>query len=204
MNISDFRKKIDRMAGRRDQIESNLKKASDEVVRLKQEVVYSEDAQRRIQLVAKQTQEQLEFRVSAPVSAALAGVWDDPYEFLLKFVERRGQTEADLVFKRDGTEYKNLIFSGGGGPVDVAAFGLQIAAWSMGGTRPFLLLDEPLKWLKSKNRILEERGAMMMGEISKELGLQMLMISHIPEQQRGSDRVFRFTLKQGVTQVEVL
>ena len=204
MNIIDFRKKIDRLQGSKDRIKLDLKKASDEVIRLKQEVIYSEDAQRRIQLVAKQTQGQLEYRVSAPVSAALAGVWDDPYEFLLKFVERRGQTEADLVFKRDGTEYKDLMFSGGGGPVDVAAFGLQIAAWSMGGTRPFLLADEPLKWLKSKNRVLEERGAMMMGEISKELELQMLMISHIPEQQRGSDRVFRFTLKKGITQVEVL
>ena len=205
MKISDFREKIDKMKGRRDQVQSDLEKAQVDVIRWTQDVKDSEDAQRIIQYVAKQTQQQLEFRVSAPVSAALAGIWDNPYEFALRFVEKRGQTEANLIFSRAGVEYKDLIFSGGGGEVDAAAFGLQIAAWSMGKTRPFLLCDEPLKFLKSRNGVYEERGAMMIKEISKELGLQILMISHIPQQQKGSDRVFDLKLNNdGVTQVKIL
>jgi len=43
----------------------------------------------------------------------------------------------------------------------------------------------------------------MIREIAHELGLQILMISHIPEQQEGSDKVFRLSMdKKGVTKTE--
>lgn len=205
MHISDFRQRLDNLKGRRDQVKESLLEVHEDVGTLGVELLEYEEAQRRIQLVARQTQQQLEYQVSTPVTTALGGVFDNPYGFEIRFVERRGQTEADLIFSRGGVEYKDLSFSGGGGAVDVAAWGLQIAAWAMGTTRPFLLCDEPLKFLKSKNKVLEQRGAMMINEVSHELGLQILMISHIPEQQKGSDRGFNLRLdKAERTQVEVV
>ena len=203
MNISNFRQKIDNLKGRQDQIQADLARTEKQIEQLQSAIVESEQAQLIIQHVAKQTQEQLSFRISAPVTAALAGVFDDPYEFQLRFETRRNQTEADLIFLRNGNEIKDLSFVGGGGAVDVAAFGLQMAAWSMAGSRNFMLMDEPLKWLKSKDKIYEQRGAEMIQEIAHELGLQILLISHIPEQQKGSDRVFRYVKNnEGITEME--
>lgn len=202
MTIRDFRKKIENLKGRRDQVKENLVSAKAEAESLEREIGFSEEGQRIVQHVARLTQQQLEYRVSAPVSAALAGVFDNPYEFQLRFEVRRGQTEADLVFSRGESEYKDLVYSGGGGAVDVAAWGLQIAGWSMGKTRNFLLADEPLRFLKSKDKVLERRGALMIKEISHKVGLQILMISHIPEQQEGSDRVFDLSLIKGETHVK--
>jgi ABC-type nitrate/sulfonate/bicarbonate transport system ATPase subunit len=94
------------------------------------------------------------------------------------------------------------MFSGGGGAVDTAAFGCQVSGLYLTPLRRFLMLDEPLKHLKSKDKVLESRGALMITETSHELDLQVLMISHIPEQQEGADKVFYLTNKKGVTEVK--
>ena len=201
MEIKDIRRKTDNIKGRRDEKLEELNKNEKQILSVSAELEDSLRSQKVIQKVSRDTQAQLEFRIGPPVSAALDGVFDDPYEFILRFEDRRGQSEADLTFKRNGTEYKDLMYSGGGGEVDVAAWGLWIASHSLGSTRPFLLADEPLKFLKSRNKVLEERGAMMIQETSHQLDLQVLMISHIPEQQQGADKTFRLTLKGGVTEV---
>jgi hypothetical protein len=197
-----FRKQIDNLKGRRDQIKDTLSRTALKIDSLKDEIIISEDAQARIQLVAKQTQDQLRYYIETPVSAALEGVFDNPFGFELRFEPRRGQTEADLIFKRNGVEHKDLMFGGGGGETDVAAYGLQVAALSMRkDLRKFMLLDEPLKHLKSYDKSLEKRGALMIGETARGLKIQILMVSHIPEQQEGADKVFQFILKNGVTEV---
>ncbi|NIU00181.1 MAG: hypothetical protein GWN01_04340, partial [Nitrosopumilaceae archaeon] len=49
-------------------------------------------------------------------------------------------------------------------------------------------MDEPLKWLKGGD--LPIKGSHMIKEISKKLGIQIIMISHSPELIEGADRVF--------------
>lgn len=205
MQLKNFRDKLSNLKGRRDQLQFNLNKSIDKQNQLKQDINDSESAQTIIQHVSKFTQEQLQYRISNPVSSALFGVFgEESYQFSLKFETRRGQTEADLIFERNGVEHKDLMFAGGGGPVDVAAFGLQVSALFMANVRPFLLLDEPLRFLKSKDKVYENRGALMINEVAQQLGLQVLCISHIPEQQEGADKVFKLSLdKKGVTQVRV-
>uniref|UniRef100_A0A6M3LF64 Uncharacterized protein n=1 Tax=viral metagenome TaxID=1070528 RepID=A0A6M3LF64_9ZZZZ len=202
--LQTLRQKIDNLKGRRDQIASDLNKVTDRIEILQEEVLASEDAQRRIQLVAKQTQDQLRYYIETPVTAALSGVFDNPYEFELRFETRRGQTEGDLIFKRNGIEHKNLTFAGGIGAVDVAAYGLQVSGLSMQKSlRQFLLLDEPLRNLKSKSKIYEKRGSLMIAETAHGLGIQHLIVSHIPEQQEGADRIFRVSIdEKGVTNIE--
>ena len=167
------------------------KQAAEERSRLhKESYLVAEEAQAIIQLVAKKTQDQLRYRIEEPVSLALSAVFDSPYRLRMEFPVRRGRTECDMIWMGDGKEYSNLEYSDGGGALDVAAFGLQIAVLALmkNRARPILILDEPLKWLKGED--LPERGALMMKEISKELGVQILMVSHIPEQKAGSDKVF--------------
>lgn len=199
-----LRKNIDDFKGRRTQILEEIKKVLLEIEMWQKEIKISEEAQMIIQLVARQTQDQLKFYIENPITAALGGVFDDPYEFELRFESRRGQIEADLIFKTEKGEYDDLMFSGGGGEIDVAALGLQAAALSIAeNVRRFLLLDEPLKHLKSEDKSLEKRGALMIGELARQLDIQILMVSHIPEQQAGADKVFRFSRENGQTYIKV-
>ena len=136
----------------------------------------SEKAQVIIQTVAQRTQEELEYQISEICSLALASVLDDPYKLVVKFVIRRGKTECDLLFRREGKEITPMHESGGGA-VDVASFALRIAMWciSFEDTAPVFIVDEPFRFLSSN---LRDNASLMMKEISEKLGIQIIMVSH--------------------------
>jgi len=137
------------------------------------------------QKAAEMTQKQLEFHISGLVSTALAAIWDDPYEFKVEFVQKRGKTEAELWLIRNGSKMKALDASGGG-VVDVVAVALRMAFWSLTKTtRPIMLLDEPFKHLSGD---LKKKAAMMLKMISQKLRLQIIMVSHIKELADSADK----------------
>ena len=148
------------------------------------------------QKAAEMTQKQLEFHISGLVSTALAAVWDDPYEFKVEFIQRRGKTEEDLWLLRNGSKIKPLDASGGG-VVDILSIALRMAFWSLTKeTRPLLILDEPFKHLSGN---LQSKAAAMLRMISKKLKLQILMISHVEKLVANADRVFYARLQNGKT-----
>ena len=127
-----------------------------------------------INIVAKDTQQQLEMRITNIVTMALAAVFPDPYEFKLVFSERRNQTEADLLLVRDGEEI-NPVDGAGGGVLDVVSFALRIAVLLMSGYRRVIILDEPFRHLSAD---LQPKASEMMKMLSDKLGIQFIMVSH--------------------------
>jgi DNA repair exonuclease SbcCD ATPase subunit len=149
--------------------------------------------------VAQQTQKQLEFHISEIVTLAMSAVFDEPYSFKIDFVQRRNKTEADLWFVRDGEQFRPLDASGGGA-VDVAAFALRVAMWSLRRprSRATLILDEPLKML---SRDLMPKAASMIAEVSRRLGLQIILVSHSEELIEKADKTFRVFIKKGISEI---
>ena len=82
--------------------------------------------------------------------------------------------------------------------MDVAAFALRIAAWSLGSTENTLVIDEGFRFL---SRDLQPRAADILSEISKELGLQIIQVSHSPDIIEKSDRIFTVALVKDVSKV---
>ena len=206
MNLYELRQKLERRKGKRDQISDDLKSTRETIRDLKKEIITSEKVQFILQTVAKETQEELEYRLSELVSLCLKSVFPDPYEFVVDFVIRRGKTECDLLFKRNNQLMKPVDASGIG-VVDVAAFGLRVAAWSLSKprTRSVLILDEPFKHLKGKET--NKKVIQMVKALSEQLRLQIIMVSDervpIEEIEKGADRIFEVTIKKGVSKVEV-
>lgn len=198
--IGDIQSMLDRKKGERDQIVRDFDLSSRRVKKLTMDVEASEKARSILQLVARETQEQLEYRVSELVSLALSSVFEEPYKLKLQFVVRRGKTECDILFERDGKGIDPL-FSSGGGAVDVAAFALRVALWNLSRprTRNVLILDEPFRFL---SRDLQRRASMMLKRLSAGLGLQIIMSSHSPDLIDGADQVFETAIEKGVTIVE--
>lgn len=200
LTVREMRQKVEQYKGRRSQVEKDCEHGERVQQQLYLQSVYCEEAQTIIQTVAQETQEQLQYHVSELVTLAMAGVFDDPYEFEIEFVQRRGRTEADLWFVRGGQKIHPMSASGGGA-VDVASFALRVSLWSLAPvrTRNVLVLDEPLHFLKGE--VLPEKGSAMIKEISEKMGLQVIMISHIPDQIEGADRVFNVSMSGGVSKV---
>ena len=196
--MTDYRKILDAKKGELVHIKKWLAVAIEKKVELQESLETYEQAQVVIQNVAQQTQEELKYHVSELVTLALAAVFDDPYEFEMEFVQKHNQTECNLWFVRDGERIDPLEASGGGA-VDVACFALRVCLWSLQNPKnnEVLILDEPLKWLKGGD--LPEKGMRMIKEVSEKLGLQVLMISHIPDQIESADAVHSITLRKGVS-----
>jgi DNA repair exonuclease SbcCD ATPase subunit len=75
----------------------------------------------------------------------------------------------------------------GGGVIDLLGLSLRFSIWSIMARRtaPIFFLDEPLKWLKGGG--MPEKGQELISQISKQLGVQVIMVSHAPELIAGAD-----------------
>lgn len=143
------------------------------------EVETARSAQEIIQFVAQAVQQKAHERVAKVVSSCLASVFDEPYTFAIEFVRKRGRTEAKLRFTRKGLTVDPMEASGGG-MIDVAAFALRVACLIMHRPRlrQILVCDEPFKFVSVEYR---DNLRKMIEKLSTDLGIQLLIVTHIDE-----------------------
>lgn len=197
-NIQDYKTILSEKRGQQKQLLKDLATTKKDIKQYKQDVEYSEQARAIIQLVAQETQQQLEFHISELVTLALAGVFERSYEFKVEFTQRRNRTECDMYFIRNGQRVDPTIASGGG-PLNVASFALQTSIWSLKKTRSVLFLDEPFRFL---SRGLQDKAVKILKQISRKLNLQILMITHSPDLSEGADKIFNVSISNGISKVE--
>lgn len=189
----DYSSVLNQSIGRRDALQSQKDAYLQKIDYLIERQKTIEIVQALVQKVAKETQEQLKFQIEDIVKTCIDTCFPDEYDFKVEFEIKRGKTECALKFYKNGREIDDLLESGGGGVVDMASFGIRIAAWSLGNTANTLVLDEPFKFL---SRDLQIRGGEILSEISKKLHLQIIMNTHIPELVEQSNRVFKVQLQK--------
>ncbi len=157
-------------------------------------------ARQIVQIVAEKTQEKIEYHISNLVSMALASIWDDPYTFKLRFVQRRNKTECDLIFERNGYEIDDILNVGGGGVADIASHILQLALWSIKKTRNVMIWDEPTKFLH--NPIYQQKASELFKTLCKELKLQIIIISDQQNIINSADKTFLIENINGIANVK--
>jgi DNA repair exonuclease SbcCD ATPase subunit len=197
--IQTYRNLLERQKGQKIQIEQSITTLNQELRDANRDLRRHEQAREIIREVGIKTQQQLSFHISDITSLALEAVFNEPYELKVEFVQRRNKTECDLYFERNGERIDPLTASGGGA-VDMAAFALRIASWSMlrPHTRNVIILDEPLRFLSVD---LQERASIMIKEISEKLGIQFILVTHNDTLTSYADRTFQVSIKKGVSKV---
>jgi len=196
-DLKSLRTQLDGKRGQQKQIKADLERTSDDVTQLERDIHFTETARSIIQKVARETQQELEYHVSELVTLALAGVFPNPYEFNVRFKEKRNKTECQMFFTRN-EQRVDPMNGGGGGPLSVAHPNLRFAIWSLQKTRPTIGLDEPFHFL---SRDLQPKAAETLTQISKQIKLQILMVTHSPDLIESADRVFETKITKGVTTV---
>jgi len=191
--IEQYKEMFLKYQGRKEQIETDLKKAKKEHKKLLKRQGYIEKAQALIQTVAKETQQNIEFHISDIVQLALDACWPGKYDFYVKFEIKRNKTEAALVFLEEKQKI-NPLRSSGGGVVDLSCLSLRMAAWSLGKSSPVIILDEPFPRLSAD---LQPKAGEMLKELSEKLGIQIIMVTHNREtMMEVADRVFEISLRK--------
>ena len=198
-SIKSIRTQLERRRGEQTQTQRLLQQSRDHLKEAQSQQAHQEQARVIIREVGLKTQQALSYHISDITSLALEAVFDDPYELVIDFVHRRNKTECDLWFRRDDIQV-NPIEASGGGAVDVAAFALRVACWSMENpkTRPVIILDEPMRFLSTD---MQERASQMIKEISEKLGIQFIIVTHEETLTQAADRVFVVTNRKGKSKV---
>lgn len=184
--IADAIERARKIVTRREVAEQTLNNA--EQALSASERAYQDELEARevLKQVALSTQAGLELQINSLVTMALAAVFPDPYEFKIKFVERRNRTECDVIFSKDGEDYDPKEASGGG-PLDVASLALRLAYWSLRQNRRTFVLDEPFKHVSAGRH---EKVSSMLKMLSNQLGIQIIMVTHSPKLVYEADAVF--------------
>ncbi len=199
MNLREIRNRIEQCKGKYEEVQSRILGLEKDITITKQEVKFSEKAQVIIQLIAQQTQQELEIKISDIVSLALDTIFDEDYKFKINFIVKRNKTECELLFEKDG-DLMNPLTDDAGGAVDIASFALRIALWTLQAprSRSTIVLDEPFKFL---SKDLLPRASELIKELSDKLSLQFLIVTHLDELTENADRVFKVSMKKGVSGV---
>jgi len=191
--MTEFRKFYEQRKGALNILNASLGKKLTERDEKAAERLNIEQAQVVIQTVAQQTQEQLQYHIEDLVTKALEAVFPDPYAFQLRFTLKRGKTEAEISLVKDG-EAMSPVSSTGGGVIDVAAFALRVALWALGNSDNTIILDEPFKHLSAA---FQPKAGEMMKELSEQLGLQFIMVTHVRQLEESADKMFYVSIKNG-------
>lgn len=203
----NYRQKLDQLKGQYQSALETVEVKTVKIKKLKRKAKYLEESQQIIQVVAQRTQQELEYQVSELVSLAMESTFPNPYNLKLDFVPRRGKTEADITFHRKGVSESGVhpLTASGGGACDVASLALRFSVWSLSAqkSRPIFLLDEPFKNINDPSRELHESAAEMLREVCDKLGIQIIVITLMPELIEVADKTFRAKkTKKGVSKVK--
>ena len=205
--LSILQDTLSKAQGRKDYLEEKLNATQKDIKNTKRDIKNGNEALLIIRKVAEETQKELEYYISEIPTLALSAVFKDPYTFKVDFVQRRDKTESDLSFVRDDNEI-NPMEASGLGAVDVASFGLRPALWNLQKprTRNVFILDEAFKHLKGYDENV--KVIQIIKELSDKLGIQIIMVhdERVPmeEIEKGADRIFSVSMKNYISEVEVL
>ena len=183
LKTNEWREKADALVAQRRAAKTVLVNARQAVIANDDGLNAADEAQQIVQAVAETIQEEAHDRIAGVVSQCLATVFEEPYEFRIKFERARGRTEAKLVFVREGMAVDPMDASGGG-VVDVAAFALRLSCLMLSrpARRRAVILDEPFKFVSADRR---DRVRAMLEGLAENLGVQFVMVTHIEALQCG-------------------
>lgn len=202
--IKELRSILEQRKGTANTLQKIINQKQQENKQKQQELEDHEQALQIIKIVGEKTQEKIKYNISEVTSLALEAVLgDEAYKLDVQFIERRDTMECDLSFEDTKGNLFNPISSTGVGAVDVAAFALRIASWSLQVPKPrnVIVLDEPFKNLdKSKH----EKASQMLKQISAKLNIQFIIVTHEEKLAEAADRTFRVTKTKGVSKVKQL
>jgi DNA repair exonuclease SbcCD ATPase subunit len=188
MTAGDYRRKLSVVSGKRGFLQSALEIVKRDLEATESSIIALAKARAFLQKTAADTQRGLRIHIQSVVQLALDAIFPGQYEFTVEFTLKRGQTEAELVLSdADGNRLEDPMDAAGGGVVDILAFALRLSLRSLSASDSVLVLDEPFRFLSLDKR---PKAAEILRQLTKKLGLQVILVTHDPILVEAADKVF--------------
>jgi len=196
MRINDIIRELQTRLGQKKEIQKDIIVKKKKIKELQTVLLHQEEAQKILIDVSNKTQEKLNYNLSELTSLCLNTVMKEDYKFKFNFESKRGKVEGVPFFVK-GQRLVKPCFDGGS-PKDIASFSLRISSWKLliKKTRNTFILDEPFK---NVSKDLQPQLCKIIQRISKDFGIQFIIVSHNEELIKSADKIFVCTKKKGIT-----
>ena len=189
MSIEAIQKEYDKLLARQTLLLVDNKTRKNTVRRTRGEISAHIEARDTITKVIELTQYKIKKSIEKIVTLAIRSVFYRPYTFHLTMKQIRNQIEYIPTVKEHG-HVRDPKADLGGGMMDVIAIAFRIVLWSIEvpRSRALLILDQPFPNCGS----LIVRAGAMAKELSQELKIQLLIITHEKKLAQIADRTWEF------------
>lgn len=200
-----LRKRIDQLSWQRESLEGKAKRIALRLIAIDDYLAIADDVTEALENLGHELFEKVLRVLESKLSAAIEEVLDQPIEFKSQAAFKNGAASISFSVERDGN--REDVNRGQGGSVqNVLSVGLRLFA--LNGLDPnehrrFLVLDEQDCWLRPE---LVPRLVRIVSQAAKELGFQVIMISHhdLSLFEKYADKVYRLSPEEdGVAISEV-
>lgn len=185
MSLTETRKRVDALLSDFRLVQRVCSDERRKLIETEDRLTYIEEAQQVAQQVAEQVQQMAHKQISGVVSRCLKTVFfDEDYGFYIRFDKKRGRTEAVLILTKDEHEVEDPLNGDSGAVCEMAGFALQVSCLvlSKPNLRRLLTLDEPFKSMSAE---YWENTRLLIDGLSKDFGIQIIMVTHNPQLQTG-------------------
>ena len=177
-------------AHRRDEAEHQ--KSVEKLSRMNEDIQVTELALKILEGVALQVEHLIHARIDEPVTAALQTIYQRPDLKLRTTVNRAGdRMEASFEIGQDsGTVTGPVLDSVGGGVIDIISFVLRLCIYRLEDCKGPIVMDEPFRHVDSSALW---RAAQFAKQLSHDMGIQIVAVTHEKPLEMSADNVIRFT-----------
>lgn len=199
MSLAQARKRVDEKLADQRSAKASLSTLNENLDAEKLNLLEIEELQELFQTAVKLMYSNLSSKLGDVITEGLNNVFpESQYKFCVEFVERRNTVEADVYLQDSNGNKYHPLDAVGGGIADFISILFRITYIVLSPNKNVLIADEPLKFIDRGN---VGHAVKFIKGVCKDLGVQMLFISHIPEMVECSDRVYSVTKKSGVSSV---
>jgi len=185
MNLIKTREKVNDLLSDLRVAEKNCSNEREKLTKAEDYLTYAEEAQQAAQEVAEQIQQRAHKQIAGVVSRCLETVFDDDdYGFYIRFDKKRGRTEAVLILTKDEHEVEDPLNGDSGAVCEMAGFALRLACLVLAKPklRRLIVMDEPFKSMSAE---YWQNTRLLLEGLSKDFGIQIIMVTHNPKLQTG-------------------
>lgn len=187
MTVAELEKCVVRKRSEYDFLKTQLEKQAEQVENLELQIRDKIEARNIISEASRVTQKQFKDFVEQLVTLAIQSVFtEENYKFVVNWELQNNRTQINLMVQQGEKEPYDPEDEQGGALLDIISFALRIVLWVLEKprSRNVFILDEPFRWTGGYT----ERVAHMMRDTSKELTLQIIMVTHDKKLKEIADR----------------
>lgn len=187
MDVDNLTQEYDKLLAKKTNLLVETKIGKTKIRKIKKEISAHIEARDTIAKVIRLTQFRIKKYIEKTVTLAIRSVFDRPYTFHLKFKEQRNRVECIATVRERGN-IRDPKSDMGGGLMDIIAIGFRVALLLIENprSRMVLLLDQPFSHCGG----LIKKAAIMVKELSRELSVQFIIITHERRLSKIADRAW--------------